>query len=85
VNICTKNKDRRIIPVILLVINKINYSLPWFLADYQWVEFINADDEHAISKLLLGLRNIGDITFKIGENPYKGLESFGVEETCKST
>lgn len=77
-----KNDNYRIIPVILPTNNKfINYPLPWFLSDYQWVEFKDLTDENAWDKLVEGLRETEiDIPVESGKNPYKGLQSFEVDD-----
>lgn len=80
----TQNNAYRLIPLVLPANNGfVNYPLPWFLADYQWVEFKDASDNYAFSKLLEGLRVQQEGgAIQIGQNPYKGLKSFEVDDAA---
>lgn len=82
VNDCIKKSSYKIIPVLIPTSNKfIDYRLPWFLSDYQWVEFNDTNDNHALSKLLESLRGKEkENILLIGQNPYKGLDSFEVDD-----
>ncbi|WP_428663059.1 leucine-rich repeat domain-containing protein [Runella sp.] len=80
VNSRTKKEGYKIIPVIVPK-KAANYTLPWFLSDYQWVEFGGVDDKHAFTKLVKGLRTQPEQNKDlIGKNPYKGLQSFEMED-----
>ncbi len=84
VNGAIKSEAYLIIPVILPVNGHfVNYQLPWFLADYQWVEFKDMDDPFAYARLLASLRpsQVGKIGPQHAVNPYKGLSSFEVEDS----
>ena len=77
----------RIIPVIVPHSNRDNVqkSFPWFLADTQWIEFTSPSDSDAFQKLVAALRKNAPTPFPIPEgttNPYKGLESFGVDDAA---
>lgn len=75
----TKSKTGyKIIPVVIAGGNgEIKRDLPWFLVNYQWVEFADADDAYAFEKLLNGLRSSTDGRTVINQkNPYKGLSVF---------
>lgn len=75
------NNHYKIIPVILPVKSDFSQErLPWFLADYQWIEFKETNDELAFEKLLEALGETTHETTTLGENPYRGLESFRVED-----
>ncbi|NVO10748.1 MAG: TIR domain-containing protein [Bacteroidales bacterium] len=82
VNDCIKKSSYKVIPVLIPTSNKfIDYRLPWFLSDYQWVEFNDTNDNHALSKLLESLRGKEkENNLLIGQNPYKGLDSFEVDD-----
>ena len=80
VNDSVRKNSYKIIPIILPIRNQqITFRLPWFLADYEWVEFRNSADPNALSKLLKGLQGKQDSRL-LGRNPYKGLDSFGVDD-----
>lgn len=81
-----KNVDSKgnykIIPVILPYENrKLTKNFPWFLADYQWVEFSDVSDKYAFNTLLAGIRDNKHATINIsGINPYKGLDYFEIKD-----
>ncbi len=77
----------RIVPVIVPHSNRDNVqkSFHWFLADTQWIEFTSPSDSDAFQKLVVTLRENAPTPFSIPEgitNPYKGLESFGVDDAA---
>ncbi|WP_198175054.1 nSTAND1 domain-containing NTPase [Spirosoma arboris] len=77
----------RIIPVIVPHSDRENVqkSFPWFLADTQWIEFTSPSDSDAFQKLVVTLRENAPAPFPIPAgttNPYKGLESFGVDDAA---
>ena len=83
VNRCVDSNGKyKIIPLILPHQQaNLAKNFPWFLADYEWVQFTDVDDPYAFSKLVKGIRNeklIGDHTSEI--NPYKGLDYFDIED-----
>ena len=53
VNLCVTSKGTyKIIPVILSYANSnLSKNLPWFLADYQWIELTSDCDQFAMNKL----------------------------------
>ncbi|MCY7353320.1 MAG: TIR domain-containing protein, partial [Cytophagaceae bacterium] len=76
----------RIIPVIVPHSNRENVqkSFPWFLSDIQWIEFIGPSDSDAFLKLVEALRTGSSISFPFDKDakPYKGLESFGIDDAA---
>jgi len=83
VNRCVSEKgEYKIIPLILPHENKsISKSFPWFLADYQWIEFNDPDDQLALESLKKGIQVSPLQTEKIYTgNPYKGLDYFEEED-----
>ncbi len=66
----------KIIPIIIAnQKGEINRELPWFMINYQWVEFTDAQDDFAFRKLMQGLKETTEQQTLINEkNPYKGPE-----------
>ncbi len=89
VNQCVGSKGAyRIIPVMLPHENRsLVKSLPWFLADYQWVEFTDPADMVGFGQLFDGIRKSenGTIVLKPGRIPYKGLSYFEVQDALSSS
>jgi TIR domain len=77
----------RVIPVLLPGTDKTRRSeVPPFLRAGTWVEFVNTlDNEEAFSRLIAGIRGRApgqppDVSTLAGRCPYKGLQSFDVDD-----
>lgn len=77
-----KDENYKIIPVIVPneKDSSVNYILPWFLSDYQWIEFSSIQDDFAFNQLIETFKQLEFKNFEI-RNPYKGLDSFDVEDS----
>ncbi|MPR36740.1 nSTAND1 domain-containing NTPase [Salmonirosea aquatica] len=75
-----------IIPVALPSISKKTaYTPDWVLVNYQWVQYADPNDQHAYTQIVKGLRASTDKngSSQRGENPYKGLQSFQVDDDSR--
>jgi TIR domain len=77
-----RKAELTIIPVILPQDgHSLSKEIPWFLADYQWVEFTNTQDNIALDKLMEGIRANDSDPVILDRDPYKGLNYFEVDDS----
>lgn len=76
------DNEYKILPVLLPKQNDVAiYSLPWFLKDIQHISFTSDTDHYALDVLEQKLKeNVKYSNVVIEKNPYKGLNSFEVED-----